>query len=253
MKPAAGFPLVSAAPALRPQLTSLRSLMRSALVRIGGSKARYASGRCIDCPVPGGCELDRGPWRKAGGRFLSKSIRPDSRWSHDEFATNIRFTSVEKRARRTRWTSRSAAVFCFVLVAAVGTAYAETSTFANSTPALADDAPGDPVDTRNLDAALFEKLSVGLDAWVELKTDGIVQQATEKQIAAFLRHVEQNLATSREISKIVDRQFAALRDMDLAVRQIRSGRSSAVKDLTMDWIAHASENSRAPTASASAF
>jgi len=93
----------------------------------------------------------------------------------------------------------------------VGTTYAWTATFASTTPAWADDAHADLVTTQNLEAdiaILFEKVSVDLDARVKAKTDAIVQQAADRQIATLLERLEQNLTISREITKRVDSQLA---------------------------------------------
>lgn len=142
---------------------------------------------------------------------MSDHTPPNSSESHNEFATDMQPTSSQKRPRRTNRTSLAAAAVCFVLVVAVGTTYAWTATFASTTPAWADDAHADLVTTQNLEAdiaILFEKVSVDLDARVKAKTDAIVQQAADRQIATLLERLEQNLTISREITKRVDSQLA---------------------------------------------
>ena len=114
---------------------------------------------------------------------------------------------------RAKWTSRAVTALCFALAVAVGTTHAPTDAFADEFSGVADDAPADPEVVRNLEAdlaVLSERVSADLDARVKAKTDAIVQQAAEQQIAALLHRSQQNLAMRREVSNRVDHRMATM-------------------------------------------
>ena len=145
---------------------------------------------------------------------MSDPTPPISRESRDEFATDRQSTNVERQSRRTRWTSRAAAAACLVLGVTVGTTYAWTDTFAAATPEVADVSANATL-TWNLEANLAsfsEKFNADLDARVKLKTDAIVQQAAERQVAVLLQQLDQKLTISNETWKRVDSQLVVRRN-----------------------------------------
>ena len=159
---------------------------------------------------------------------------PHSHETRDELAASSQLASVERRLRRTEWMSRTTAALCIALIVAVGTTSARADTFA----AVPEDTPADPALVRDLEAelaVLAEKVRADLDVRIQRKTDAIVQQAAEQQIAALLQRTEQNLAMFREISKRIDERIeeravkVASGSLALSLQTLRDGENERVE------------------------
>ena len=172
---------------------------------------------------------------------------PHSHETPDELAASQQLENVEKRLRRTEWVLRAATAVCFALVIAVGTTYARTDTFAETTaaaPAAVDeDTSVDPDAVRDLEAymaVLFEKVSADLDARIKLKADAIVQRASEQSVSALGNLLDRRLATltdavRRDLEAHVDERVEerpvkiASGSLELRRQPLREGKNERVE------------------------
>ena len=136
----------------------------------------------------------------------------NSRETHTELAVGGPLTAAQKPERGTRWVSATASTLCFALVLAGGPSPAPAEPLDPTTPEVSHSLAGPDI-TRKLEqdlAVLFEKIRSALETRVKVKTDAIVEQATQAQRAALERHFERNIRVSLELSNHVERQLASL-------------------------------------------
>ena len=145
-------------------------------------------------------------------RGMSDPTSRDSREPLQELAASHQLARCGSQHRRTRWASRTATALGLALILATGMAGISPVAFAEPT-AAASDSGAESAKSRNFESDLsliFDRIRNQLERQVQMKTDAIVQQATEHQINVLLQQFEQKLAISHEISRRVERQLAKL-------------------------------------------